>query len=109
MLTVDANGSLGLDPLIVFRGEDSKETGSIFDKESRFYHPGVIVDFNEKAWNNGALFLRWILEELIPIMKPSEADPVLLAMDCVPLHKTGEVLETLKKNWCQVVMVPPAP
>lgn len=107
MLTIDASGSLELVPLLVFRGEDSKKTGSIFDKESRFYHPDVIVNFNEKAWNNGALFLQWIVEELIPIMKPSEADPVLLAMDCVSFHKTGEVLETLKQNWCQVVMVPP--
>ena len=40
-------------------------------------------------------------------MKPSEADLVLLAMDCVSFHKTGEVLETLKQNWCQVIMVPP--
>ena len=41
-------------------------------------------------------------------MKPSEANPVLLAMDCVSFHKTGGgVLETLKQNWCQVVMILP--
>jgi len=73
MLSIDASGSLELVPLLVFKGEDSKKTGSIFDKESRFYHPDVIVNFNEKAWNNGALFLQWIVEEFIPKMKPSEA------------------------------------
>ena len=75
MLTVDTNGSLELVPLLIFNGDDSKKGGSIFSKESRHYHPEVIVDFNEKAWNNGALFLQWIIQEFIPKMKPSEDDP----------------------------------
>jgi hypothetical protein len=92
--------------LIIFRGEPPAKGGSIFSKEKDRYHPGVIVNFNEKAWNNGALFLEWITKELIPIMKPMEIDPVLLAMDCVSFHKTPEVLETLKVNHVQIVMVP---
>ena len=107
LLIINANGSQELIPLIVFRGEPSNEGGSIFEKEKDRYHPRVIVNFNEKAWNNGALFLQWITDELIPIMKPTAIDPVLVAMDCVSFHKTPEVLETLKSNHCQVVMVPP--
>ena len=107
LLIINANGSQELIPLIVFRGEPSNEGGSIFEKEKDRYHPRVIVNFNEKAWNNGALFLQWITDELIPIMKPTAIDPVLVAMDCVSFHKTPEVLETFKSNHCQVVMVPP--
>lgn len=91
-------------PLLIFKGETG---GSILTKERDLYHPGVIVNFNEKAWNNGTLFLQWIQEELLEIMKPTAIDPVLLAMDCVSFHKTPEVLETLKENHCQVVMIPP--
>jgi DDE superfamily endonuclease len=91
--------------LIIFRGEPPAKGGSIFSKEKDRYHPGVIVNFNEKAWNNGALFMEWITKEPIPIMKPTEIDPVLLAMDCVSFHKTPEV--TPKANHVQVVMVPP--
>ena len=98
---------LNLVPLIIFRGEPPAKGGSIFSKENDKYHPDVIVNFNEKAWNNGALFLEWITQELIPIMKPTEIDPVLLAIDCVSFHKTPGVLETLKANHGQVVMVPP--
>jgi hypothetical protein len=35
------------------------------------YHPGVLVEFNEKAWCNGTLFLQWVQQELLEIMKPT--------------------------------------
>jgi len=54
LLAVNANSSQDLVPLVIFRGEPPSKGGSIFNKEKDQYHPGVIVNFNEKAWNNGS-------------------------------------------------------
>jgi hypothetical protein len=55
VLIINADGSRDLVPLVIFRGEPSTKGGSIFKKEKDQYHPGGIVNFKEKAWNNRAL------------------------------------------------------
>jgi hypothetical protein len=105
LLTVNGNGCQEqvVIPLLIFKGEAG---GSILKEKDR-YRPRVLVEFNEKAWCKGTLFLQWVQQELLEIMKPTAIDPVLLVMDCVAFRKTPEVLETLRQNHCQVAMIPP--
>ena len=68
---------------MVPRGASYSKGGSIFNKERDRYRPGVIVNFNEKAWDNETLFLEWITQALIPIMHRTDIDQILVANDCV--------------------------
>ncbi|KAI1818864.1 hypothetical protein F4861DRAFT_544680, partial [Xylaria intraflava] len=53
ILSILADGSFSsyLRPVIIFHG-----LGNVISKEGSEYHPGVIVKFNEKAYNNEDLF-----------------------------------------------------
>jgi hypothetical protein len=49
---------------------------------------------------------QWIDKELIPILKPTALDEVLLAFDAASFHKTLEILQTFRNNHIIPALVP---
>ena len=49
---------------------------------------------------------QWISDELIPILKPTAQDEVLLAFDAAAFHKTPEILHTFRNNHIVPALVP---
>src|SRR5436305_14231804 len=75
--------------------------------ESHRYHKGVTVHFNPTAYNNEELTMQWIDSELIPSLKPTAQDEVLLALDAAAFHKTPAILQKLHDNHIITALVPP--
>ena len=79
-------------PKLIFHGKSTNEGGKIEERESHLYHQGVTVHFNSTAYNNEELTNQWIDKELIPILKPTAQDEVLLAFNAAAFYKTLEIL-----------------
>ena len=54
VLCVFADGFNRVPPLVIFHGK-----GRVYQKEKDLYHPGILVEFNEKAYMNGELFYKY--------------------------------------------------
>jgi hypothetical protein len=66
------------------------------------YDPGVTVEFNDTAYNNGELFNKWIDEELATAIVGDS----LLVMDYAAFYKTELVLEKLWGYRILPVLIP---
>jgi hypothetical protein len=51
--------------------------------------------------------MQWINEELIPILQPTAANEVLLALDAATFHKTSAIKDRLKESYILSAMIPP--
>ena len=49
---------------------------------------------------------QWIDDELIPILKPTAQDEVLLAFDVAAFHKTSDILQKFRNNHIVPALVP---
>jgi hypothetical protein len=103
ILFIFADGELYLKPKLIFHGMPPP-TGRILHEEGHLYSPDVTVEFNETAYNNEALFTKWIKEELFPYTNRKEH---LLVMDVAGFHKTQEVLQLLRENSVIPALIPP--
>ena len=81
-----------------FRGK-----GERLGREREHYHPGVSVKFNEKAYMNDQLFLRYIEEHLVPVLG---GHPTLFALDLMGSHKTSGVLDKLRSHTIIPSLIP---
>lgn len=100
VLCVFADGVNRISPLIIFHG-----LGERLRKEKEKYHPGVIVEFNEKAYMNENLFLKYIKCYLIPALQ-QHSGPSLFAFDLCPSHKTPTVLNNLRNHQVMPSLIP---
>lgn len=98
VLCVFADGVPRVPPMIIFRGK-----GERLGREREHYHPGVSVEFNEKAYMNDKLFLRYIDEHLIPVLG---GRPTLFALDLIGSHKTPAVLDKLRSHNITPSLIP---
>jgi len=100
VLCVFVDGVPRVPPIIIFRGK-----GERLGRERQHYHPGVSVEFNEKAYMNDQLFLRYIEEHLVPVLG---GRPTLFALDLMGSHKTplAAVLEKLRSHNITPSLIP---
>ena len=102
ILYVFADGLSRIKPKLIFH----TATGAQIQRnEEGLYDNRVTVEFNPTAYNNEALFLRWIDEELIKL--EDWKDGGLLAIDAAEFHKTERVLNTLRNHCIIPSMIPP--
>ena len=96
-IMVHADGICRSKPLLIFRGKyDNHSTAR--RNESKRYHPGVIVEFNDEAWANEETTLRWIKKQYQQATAhPFKAVPRLLTIDSFSAHKTPRALEKLRE------------
>lgn len=87
VLCIFADGVPRVPPMIIFRGKCEQ-----LGRERVEYHPGVEVEFNNKAYMNDGLFLRYIEKQLVPVLG---GRPTLFAIDLMGSHKTPAVLHKL--------------
>jgi len=71
-------------PLVIFHGK-----GKVYQKGKDLYHPGILVEFNEKAYMNGELFYKYIQEHIIPVLG---GRPSLFALALCSAYKTEPIL-----------------
>ena len=90
-----------------FHGKPSAEGGQIEAKESDLYAAEATVEFNDTAYNNEELMVKFIDEELVSLAGVSADKPLMLVMDCAAFHKTPTILRKLKDKNINVVMIPP--
>ncbi|RPB06020.1 DDE-domain-containing protein [Choiromyces venosus 120613-1] len=98
VLCIFVDGILRVPSMIIFCGK-----GERLGREQSDYHPGVEVEFNEKAYMNDSLFLRYIEEQLVPVLG---GRPTLFAIDLMGSHKTPAVLEKLQANNITPSLIP---
>ncbi|KAM5380051.1 hypothetical protein ACJZ2D_003698 [Fusarium nematophilum] len=96
ILYIFADGILRIRPVVIFHGKPTDEGGQIYEKEKHLYHPSVAVEFNDTAYNNEDLFLRWIRDDLSKLTS-DEDEELLLVMDAATFHKTQPVKDALKE------------
>lgn len=125
MLAVFADGICRIKPVIIFHGtEDETQQNIYYGKEKQHYDNRVIVWFNQTAYTNEQVMLKWILTFLVPALNrnqdpiapngtPSTADnlnsncnPSLIALDAAQFHKTTAVLECLRSYDIKPSMIP---
>jgi DDE superfamily endonuclease len=107
ILYIFADGLHRIPPKIIFHGNPSAEGGQIEARESDLYAAGVTVEFNDTAYNNEELMIKFIDEELLSLTDTSTDKPLMLVMDCAAFHKTPTILRKLKDKNIHVVMIPP--
>lgn len=92
VLCIFADGVNRIPPMIIFHGKGISQR---LINESKEYHPGVIVEFNQEAYITDTLFLKYIDTYLLPAL---EGRPSLFALDMCKSHKTTAVLDKLHQN-----------
>ena len=102
ILYIFADGVQRLKPKVIFHG---KPEGRVHREECDLYANGVTVEFNDTAYNNEQLFLKWIAEELSTLTEDGEEH--LLVMDVAAFHKTETVLQSLRTKKVSVALIPP--
>ncbi|RPA89608.1 hypothetical protein L873DRAFT_1849216 [Choiromyces venosus 120613-1] len=102
ILYVFADGLPRIKPKLIFHAATGAQ---VRRKEEALYDKRVTVEFNPTAYNNEALFLRWIEEELIKL--EDWKDGGLLAIDAAEFHKTEKILTTLREHSIIPSMIPP--
>jgi transcriptional/translational regulatory protein YebC/TACO1 len=105
ILYIFADGIPRIMPTIIFHGNPTDEGGQIHKKEHQLYHPDVIVEYNDHAYNNEELFSRWIDTTLFKIRQEEEED-FLLVMDAASFHKTADIKRKLREQNITVAMIP---
>jgi hypothetical protein len=105
ILYIFADGSLPFPPNIIFHGTPTDEGGRIFSTEGQLYAKDVIVEYNEHAYNNEALFGRWIDSTLLKL-REQEDEELLLIMDAAAFHKTDSIKQKLRKYGISIAMIP---
>lgn len=78
-------------PLVIFHGKCANTKP--FREKQRKYHPGIIVEFNDTAYMNDKLLLKYITLYLIPVL---EGQPSLFALGLCVSCKTPAVLDALR-------------
>jgi len=73
VLCVFADGVPRVPPMIIFRGKRMR-----LGNEKSKYHHQVLVEFNNKAYVNDGLFLRYIEHHLVPVL---QGRPILFVID----------------------------
>ena len=99
ILYIFANSILRISLKLIFY---SKPNRLIRLKESHLYHPGVTIEFNDTAYNNGDLFDKWIDEELAI----SLIGDGLLIMDHAAFYKTESALLKLRGYCILPALIP---
>jgi DDE superfamily endonuclease len=99
ILYIFADGIPRISPKLIFHGKPNR---LIRSKESHLYHPGVTVEFNDTAYNNGDLFDKWINEELAI----SLIGDGLLIMDYTAFYKTESALLKLWGHCILPALIP---
>ena len=84
--------------MIIFRGK-----GTRLGNEKSKYHSQVLVEFNDKAYMNDSLFLRYIEHHLAPVL---QGRPTLFVIDLMGSHKTPAVLEKLRTHNITPSLIP---
>ena len=84
-----------LPPMIIFKGKRALKKLHI--------PPGVVVEVQQKGWNDGSLTLLWIQKVLCRYTKKHHA---LLLWDTFTGHMTEEVAEKLQANNITVAVIP---
>jgi hypothetical protein len=77
--------------------------GNIQKSERQQYDPRVTVEFNNTANNNEALLTRWLIEELVPVIR---GKPFLLVWDAAQFHKTEAIKQVCLDNNNTLVVIP---
>ena len=98
MLSVFTNGVPRVPTIVIFRGK-----GEILEREKEKYHPGVQVEFNQKAYMNDQLFLQYIEKHLVLALG---GRPSLFVIDLMELHKTSTFLEKLPTHNISTSLIP---
>lgn len=98
VLCIFADGVNRIPPMVLFHGK-----GTVYEKESPKYHPGVLVEFNPTAYMNDDLFLKYIELYLLPALGNR---PSLFAIDLCSSHKTVPVLDTLRSKKIIPTLIP---
>jgi len=86
---------------LIFHGQ---EQGYISKQEAGLYSPDVTVEFNPTAYNNETLFLQFIQNELMPVVRNQRC---LLVMDVASFHKTPVILDQLRQANILPALIPP--
>jgi hypothetical protein len=107
ILYIFADGIPRIQLKLIFYRKATDEGSKIEERESHLYYKGVTVHFNPTAYNNEELTIQWIDSELIPSLKPTAQDEVLLALDAAAFHKTPAILQNLRNNHIITALVPP--
>jgi hypothetical protein len=68
LLAIFADGIERIKPLIIYHGSDDQDRGRIQKTEGELYDSGVVVKFNQTAWNNEQLLVEWLNEQWKPII-----------------------------------------
>src|SRR5206468_4066847 len=84
VLYVFADGVCRIKPKLIFHG---KPGGRLELTEKALYDPRVTVEFNETAYNNEQLFIKWIDDELL-LLGVLDGE-TMLVMDYAAFHKTA--------------------
>ena len=84
-----------LPPMIIFKGKRVLKNLHI--------PPGVVVELQQKVWNDASLALVWIQKVLLRYTKKQHA---LLVWDTFIGHMTEEVAEKLQKSNILVAVIP---
>lgn len=92
MLYVSADGISRCKPLIIFKGKDGPKNNTI-KKEMTKYDPGVVVQWNPKAYCNAGVMITWLENQYkyatIGFHNPNTKR--LLSLDVFTGQKTPEV------------------
>lgn len=76
VLCIFADGVNRIPPMILFHDQ-----GAVYAKESPQYHPGVLVEFNETAYMNDNLFLKYIQHQITSTMIPGGCTGLIQPLD----------------------------
>ena len=94
ILACTAAGNM-LPPMIMFKGKRALKNLRI--------PPGVVVELQQKGWNDASLTLVWIHKVLLRYTKRQHA---LLVWDTFTGHMTEQVAEKLRNNNVTVAVIP---
>jgi hypothetical protein len=104
ILYIFGDGICRLQPKLIFYGIPPPK-GRIYEDEGDRYAPGIMVTYNEHAYNNEELFCDWIKKEL-PEAQSASRD-FLLVMDVAAFHVTEDVKSQLKQRNITTALIPP--
>ena len=92
MIYVSANGMKRCKPLLIFKGTSGSKNHRI-KKEMTQYDPGVVVQWNPKAYCNSEVMIRWLKQQYKYATKrfTTSATRCLFTLDVFSGQKTDEV------------------
>jgi hypothetical protein len=92
ILHIMANGDTPFKPIIIFHGR-----GIVLVKEQPYYDPRVEVHFNQTAYHNEEMFLKWLKDVYQPYIasQANVKEESLVVVDAAAFHKTPAVMKFL--------------